>query len=67
MLIVTAPAESPWFEIGGGVTAAAGFQAAGTTAGLKASGRPDLALILAPDEAVCAGHVHHVRGAGRLC
>ena len=55
MLIVTAPAESPWFEIGGGVTAAVGFQAAGITAGLKASGRPDLALILAPDEAVCAG------------
>jgi glutamate N-acetyltransferase/amino-acid N-acetyltransferase len=29
--------------------------AAGTTAGLKASGRPDLALLLAPEGAVCAG------------
>ncbi len=29
-----------------GVTAAAGFRAAGVTAGLKASGRPDLALVV---------------------
>ena len=29
-----------------GVTAPAGFRAAGTTAGLKASGRPDLALVV---------------------
>ena len=29
-----------------GVTAAAGFRAAGITAGLKASGRPDLALVV---------------------
>ena len=32
-----------------------GFLAAGTTAGLKASGKPDLALIVAPEGAVCAG------------
>ena len=29
-----------------GVTAAAGFRASGVTAGLKASGRPDLALVV---------------------
>jgi len=44
----------PWHPISGGVTAPAGFLAAGITAGLKASGKPDLALLLAPDGAVCA-------------
>eukprot|EP01036_Dinobryon_divergens_P040366 gene40366-53355_t len=39
----------------GGVSAPEGFLAAGTTAGLKASGKPDLALIVAPEGAVCAG------------
>lgn len=45
----------PWFSCSGGVTAPHGFKAAGITAGLKASGRPDLALLLAPLGAVCAG------------
>jgi glutamate N-acetyltransferase/amino-acid N-acetyltransferase len=45
----------PWHPIPGGVTAPEGFLAAGITAGLKASGRPDLALLLAPQGAVCAG------------
>lgn len=36
----TSPGTSP------GVTAAAGFRAAGVTAGLKASGNPDLALVV---------------------
>ena len=36
----TSPGTSP------GVTAAAGFRAAGVTAGLKASGKPDLALVV---------------------
>ncbi|MFW6730608.1 MAG: bifunctional glutamate N-acetyltransferase/amino-acid acetyltransferase ArgJ [Synechococcus sp.] len=45
----------PWQPVPGGVTAPAGFLAAGITAGLKASGRPDLALLLAPPAAVCAG------------
>ncbi len=45
----------PWHPIPGGVTAPHGFQAAGVTAGLKASGRPDLSLLLAPEGAVCAG------------
>jgi len=44
-----------WQSVPGGVTAPAGFLAAGITAGLKASGRPDLALVLAPEGAVCAG------------
>ena len=45
----------PWQPIGGGVTAPQGFQAAAVTAGLKASGKPDLSLLLAPEGAVCAG------------
>ena len=44
-----------WTPIGGGITAPTGFQAAGITAGLKASGKPDLSLLLAPEGAVCAG------------
>ncbi|MGA0386834.1 MAG: arginine biosynthesis bifunctional protein ArgJ, partial [Vulcanococcus sp.] len=38
-----------WRLIDGGVTAPAGFQASGITAGLKASGKPDLSLVLAPE------------------
>ncbi|MFM7435154.1 MAG: bifunctional glutamate N-acetyltransferase/amino-acid acetyltransferase ArgJ, partial [Vulcanococcus sp.] len=45
----------PWQPIGGGVTAPEGFQAAAVTAGLKASGKPDLSLLLAPEGTVCAG------------
>ncbi|MFM8606018.1 MAG: bifunctional glutamate N-acetyltransferase/amino-acid acetyltransferase ArgJ, partial [Cyanobium sp.] len=45
----------PWHPIPGGVTAPEGFLAAGITAGLKASGRPDLSLLLSPEGAVCAG------------
>ena len=45
----------PWHPIPGGITAPAGFLAAGITAGLKASGKPDLSLLLAPEGAVCAG------------
>jgi len=37
------------------VTSPKGFLAAGITAGLKASGKPDLSLIVAPEGAVCAG------------
>ena len=46
---------SSWQPIQGGVTAPEGFQAAGIVAGLKPSGKPDLALVLAPEVAVCAG------------
>ncbi len=45
----------PWHPIPGGITAPVGFLAAGSTAGLKASGKPDLSLLLAPVGAVCAG------------
>ncbi len=44
-----------WTSIPGGITAPAGFQAAGISASLKASGKPDLSLLLAPESAVCAG------------
>ena len=46
---------SSWRPIDGGVTAPDGFLAAGIAAGLKPSGKPDLALLLAPESAVCAG------------
>ena len=49
------PLSHPWSPIPGGVTAPQGFLASGITAGLKASGRADLALLLAPPAAVCAG------------
>ena len=45
----------PWTSLAGGITAPAGFRASGITAGLKASGNPDLCLLLAPPGAVCAG------------
>ena len=44
-----------WEVISGGVTAAKGYRAAGIAAGLKASGAPDLALILSDTEAIAAG------------
>jgi glutamate N-acetyltransferase/amino-acid N-acetyltransferase len=43
-------------QIPGGVTAAAGFQAAGMYGGLRAAGRkPDLALVVCDTDAVSAG------------
>ena len=47
--------HSPWQMVTGGVTAPQGFQASGVAVGLKPSGKPDLALLLAPEQAVCAG------------
>ena len=47
--------QSPWQLVSGGVTAPQGFAASGIAAGLKPSGKPDLALLLAPEGAVCAG------------
>jgi glutamate N-acetyltransferase / amino-acid N-acetyltransferase len=44
-----------WHIVSGGVTAPKGFRAAGITAGLKASGLPDLALIYSETEAIGAG------------
>ncbi|XP_033147981.1 arginine biosynthesis bifunctional protein ArgJ, chloroplastic isoform X1 [Brassica rapa] len=48
--------EGSWKQIGGGVTAAKGFKAAGMYAGLRASGKkPDLALVTCDVDAVAAG------------
>lgn len=44
-----------WEIISGGVTAPKGFQASGITAGFKASGDPDLALIVSETSAIAAG------------
>ncbi|WP_038547333.1 bifunctional glutamate N-acetyltransferase/amino-acid acetyltransferase ArgJ [Synechococcus sp. KORDI-100] len=52
---VVAEVDSSWKRCTGGVTAPRGFQAGGISAGLKASGRPDLAVVVAPEAAVCAG------------
>ena len=47
--------SSDWLPVAGGITAPQGFRASGITAGLKASAKPDLALVLAPEGAACAG------------
>ena len=49
------PMHSSWKPVSGGVTAPQGFRAAGLAVGLKPSGKPDLALLLAPEGAVCGG------------
>ena len=41
--------------IDGGVTAAQGFLAAGLSAGIKRSRKPDMALVWSEEPAVCAG------------
>ena len=52
---VAAQQVSLWTPIDGGVSAPDGFQSAGVACGLKPSGRPDLALLQAPEGAVCSG------------
>lgn len=47
--------KTPFREIPGGVTAAADFRAAGIAAGIKKSGKPDLALIFSDAPAAVAG------------
>jgi glutamate N-acetyltransferase/amino-acid N-acetyltransferase len=42
-------------QIGGGVTAPRGVRASGLACGIKASGKPDLALIVSDDDASAAG------------
>ena len=50
------PADTAlWSPISGGITSPHGFQASGISAGLKPSGKRDLALLVAPEGAVCAG------------
>lgn len=44
-----------WQTIDGGITAPKGFRASGIAAGLKASGLPDLALIVSDVPAIAAG------------
>ncbi|MXW41358.1 MAG: bifunctional glutamate N-acetyltransferase/amino-acid acetyltransferase ArgJ [Synechococcus sp. SB0668_bin_15] len=53
MGIVEGPCS--WSPIGGGITAPAGFQASGVAVGLKPSGARDLAVVVAPPGASCAG------------
>ena len=47
--------SSVWSPISGGITTPDGFLAAGISAGLKPSGKKDLALVYAPDGACCSG------------
>ncbi len=47
--------SSIWSPITGGITSPDGFLAAGISAGLKPSGKKDLALLLAPDGSCCTG------------
>ena len=57
--------DHSWSPIAGGVTAPAGFQASGVAVGLKPSGARDLAVVVAPPRASCAGVFtrNHVRAA----
>jgi len=47
--------SSIWSPISGGITTPNGFLAAGISAGLKPSGKKDLALLYVPDGALCSG------------
>ncbi len=47
--------SSVWSPISGGITTPDGFLTAGISAGLKPSGKKDLALIFAPEGACCCG------------
>jgi len=48
-------ASSIWSPISGGITTPDGFLAAGISAGLKPSGKKDLALLYAPNGTCCSG------------
>jgi len=47
--------SSSWSPISGGISTPDGFLAAGISAGLKPSGKKDLALLYAPNGACCSG------------
>ena len=49
----------------GGITAPAGFRASGLHCGIKASGKPDLALLVSDLPAYCRGRLHDQPGQGR--
>ena len=55
MKVLVPSSSSLWSPISGGITSPLGFEASGIKAGLKTSGKSDLALVLAPKGAVCAG------------
>ncbi len=48
-------AASIWSPISGGITSPDGFLAAGISAGLKPSGKKDLALLYVPEGSCCSG------------
>ena len=50
--------------VAGGVTAPAGFRAAGVACGIKANGKPDLALLVSDAAGVGGGGLHDQRRAG---
>ncbi|WP_414477782.1 bifunctional glutamate N-acetyltransferase/amino-acid acetyltransferase ArgJ [Prochlorococcus sp. MIT 1223] len=52
---MTPSPPSLWSPISGGITSPLGYRAAGIKSGLKSSGKLDLALLLAPKDAICAG------------
>jgi glutamate N-acetyltransferase/amino-acid N-acetyltransferase len=54
-MILRAAREGATISRSLGVTAAAGFTAAGVTSGIKASGAPDLALVVGPPGTLAAG------------
>ena len=47
--------SSIWSPLPGGITSPAGFLAAGISAGLKPSGKKDLALLYVPEGSCCSG------------
>ena len=47
--------SSTWSPISGGITSPGGFLASGISAGLKPSGKKDLALLYAPEDSCCSG------------
>ena len=55
LLNLSLSASSIWSPISGGITTPRGFLAAGISAGLKPSGKKDLALIYAPQGSCCSG------------
>ena len=55
LLNLSLVASSIWSPISGGITSPNGFLAAGISAGLKPSGKKDLALLYLPDGSCCSG------------
>ena len=53
--LYTVTMKDAWSPIAGGITAPRGFLASGVAVGLKPSGARDLAVVLAPPGASCAG------------